>query len=55
VTPAACHTVGGLPTHCEVRGGTVIVPAPIVTEVAHFLQIDPAPAVEAAFLHPFGP
>ena len=24
--------------------GTVIVPAPIVTEVAYFLQIDPAPA-----------
>ena len=33
-------------------GGTVIVPSPIVTEVASFLQIDPAPAVEAAFLDP---
>jgi hypothetical protein len=32
--------------------GTVIVPAPIVTEVAYFLQIDPAPAVEAAFPDP---
>jgi hypothetical protein len=28
----------------------IIVPAPIVTEVAHFLQIEPGPAVEAAFL-----
>jgi hypothetical protein len=32
--------------------GTVIVPAPIVTEVAYFLQIDPASAVEAAFPDP---
>jgi hypothetical protein len=31
---------------------TVIVPAPIVTEVAYFLQIDPAHAVEAVFLGP---
>jgi predicted nucleic acid-binding protein len=30
--------------------GPVIVPAPIVTEVACFLQIEPGPAVEAAFL-----
>ena len=29
-----------------------LVPAPIVTEVAYFLQIDPAPAVEAVFLDP---
>ena len=32
--------------------GPIIVPAPIVTEVAYFLQIDPAPAVEAVFLDP---
>ena len=32
--------------------GTVIVPAPIVTEAAYFLQIDPTPAIEAAFLDP---
>jgi uncharacterized protein len=30
--------------------GPIIVPAPIVTEVAYFLQIEPGPAVEAAFL-----
>jgi uncharacterized protein len=30
--------------------GQIIVPAPIVTEVAYFLQIEPGPAVEAAFL-----
>ncbi len=30
--------------------GPVIVPAPIVTEVAYFLQIEPGPVVEAAFL-----
>jgi uncharacterized protein len=30
--------------------GPVIVPAPIVTKVAYFLQIEPGPAVEAAFL-----
>jgi uncharacterized protein len=30
--------------------GPVVVPAPIVTEVAYFLQIEPGPAVEAAFL-----
>jgi hypothetical protein len=27
--------------------GPIIVPAPIVTEVAYFLQIEPGPAVEA--------
>ena len=32
--------------------GTVIVPAPTVTEVAYFLPIEPGPAVEAAFLDP---
>jgi len=30
--------------------GPIIVPAPIVTEVAYFLPIEPGPAVEAAFL-----
>jgi uncharacterized protein len=30
--------------------GPIIVPAPIVTEVAYFLQIEPGPAVEAASL-----
>lgn len=30
--------------------GPIVVPAPIVTEVAYFLQIEPGPAVEAAFL-----
>ena len=30
--------------------GPIIVPAPIVTEVAYFLQIEPGPVVEAAFL-----
>jgi hypothetical protein len=30
--------------------GPIIIPAPIVTEVAYFLQIEPGPAVEAAFL-----
>src|ERR1019366_7835408 len=30
--------------------GPIIVPAPIVTEVAYFLQIEPGPAVGAAFL-----
>ena len=34
---------------CRFRG-PIIVPAPIVTEVAYFLQIEPGPAVEAAFL-----
>lgn len=28
--------------------GPIVVPAPIVTEVAYFLQIEPGPAVEAA-------
>ncbi len=40
---------------CTVVRGPIIVPAPIVTEIAYFLQIDPAPAVEAAFLDPIGP
>ena len=30
--------------------GPIVVLAPIVTEVAYFLQIEPGPAVEAAFL-----
>jgi len=30
--------------------GPIVVPAPVVTEVAYFLQIEPGPAVEAAFL-----
>ncbi|MGH3277400.1 MAG: hypothetical protein ACRDNZ_24115, partial [Streptosporangiaceae bacterium] len=30
--------------------GPIIVPARIVTEVAYFLQIEPGPSVEAAFL-----
>ena len=30
--------------------GPIIAPAPIVTEVAYFLQIEPGPVVEAAFL-----
>jgi uncharacterized protein len=30
--------------------GPIIVPAPLVTEVAYFLQIEPGPAAEAAFL-----
>jgi hypothetical protein len=30
--------------------GPITDPAPIVTEVAYFLQIEPGPAVEAAFL-----
>jgi hypothetical protein len=29
--------------------GPIIVPAPIVTGVAYFLQSEPGPAVEAAF------
>jgi predicted nucleic acid-binding protein len=29
--------------------GPIVVLAPIVTEVAYFLQIEPGPAVEAAF------
>lgn len=30
--------------------GPIVVPAPVVTEVAYFLQIEPGPVVEAAFL-----
>jgi predicted nucleic acid-binding protein len=33
--------------------GPIIVPAPIVTEVAYFLQIEPGPAVEAATAQDF--
>jgi uncharacterized protein len=30
--------------------GPIVIPAPVITEVAYFLQIKPGPAVEAAFL-----
>jgi hypothetical protein len=30
--------------------GPIVLPAPIVTEVAYFLRIEPGPAAEAAFL-----
>jgi hypothetical protein len=50
--------LGGLSAGSETRGDPARgvreerVPAPIVTKVAYFLQIDPAPAVEAVFPGP---